>query len=128
MEVVKINGKDKNENAATDADSPSLRTLPLLGVTYADLYRRTRIEETVYETMTQQYELAKVEEAKETPSVKVLDSASIPERRIFPPRLVVLFLCIAIALLAGVASILAKAHWRNIHPDDPRKEFVLEVV
>src|SRR5947209_12438260 len=97
QQVLKINGKEKKEIAATDAYSPSLRTLPLLGVTYADLYRRTRIEETVYETMTQQYELAKVEEAKETPSVKVLDSASIPERRIFTPRLVVLFLCIAIA-------------------------------
>jgi capsule polysaccharide export protein KpsE/RkpR len=129
QQALKINGKEKKEIAAgTEADSPSLRTLPLLGVTYADLYRRTRIEETVYETMTQQYELAKVEEAKETPSVKVLDSASIPERRIFPPRLVVLFLCMAVAFLAGVASILAKEQWRNIRPDDPRKEFVLEVV
>jgi capsule polysaccharide export protein KpsE/RkpR len=27
---------------------PSIRKLPLLGVTYADLYRRTKIEETVY--------------------------------------------------------------------------------
>ena len=42
---------------------PSIRKLPLLGVTYADLYRRTKIEETVYELLTQQYELAKVQEA-----------------------------------------------------------------
>src|SRR5580700_1242907 len=47
---------------------PSIRKLPLLGVTYADLYRRTKIEETVYELLTQQYELAKVQEAKEIPS------------------------------------------------------------
>jgi len=65
---------------------PSIRELPLLGVTYADLLRQTRIQETVYETLTQQYELAKVEEAKETPSVKVLDSASVPEIKIYPPH------------------------------------------
>ena len=40
---------------------PSIRKLPLLGVTYADLYRQTKIEETVYELLTQQYEVAKVQ-------------------------------------------------------------------
>ena len=54
---------------------PSIRKLPLLGVTYADLYRQTKIQETVYELLTQQYELAKVQEAKEIPTVKVLDEA-----------------------------------------------------
>jgi hypothetical protein len=108
-------------------DYPSLRTLPLLGVTYADLYRHTRIEETVYETLTQQYELAKVEEAKETPSVKVLDSASVPERRIFPPRLMVICLCMATAFLAGVSGVVARDRWLRTAMDDPRKEFALEV-
>ena len=59
---------------------PSIRRLPLLGVTYADLYQRTKIQETVYELLTQQYELAKVQEAKEIPSVKVLDPASCQRR------------------------------------------------
>src|SRR4029077_16061961 len=70
----------------SDAAYPTIRRLPLLGVTYADLYRRMQIQEAVYETLTQQFELAKVQEAKETPSVKVLDAASLPERKSFPPR------------------------------------------
>ena len=49
---------------------PSIRKLPLLGVTYADLYRQTKVQEAVYETLTQEYELAKVQEAKEIPTVK----------------------------------------------------------
>ena len=36
----------KNENSLY----PSIRKLPLLGVTYADLYRQTKIQETVYGT------------------------------------------------------------------------------
>jgi capsule polysaccharide export protein KpsE/RkpR len=37
---------------------PSIRKLPLLGVTYSDLYRQTKIQEAVYELLTQQYEMA----------------------------------------------------------------------
>ena len=66
---------------------PSIRKLPLLGVTYAELYRTNKIQETVFELLTQQCELAKVQEAKETPSVKVLDVAKVPEKKAFPPRL-----------------------------------------
>src|SRR6267142_2742812 len=65
---------------------PSIRQLPMLGVTYADLYRQTKIEETVFELLTQQYELAKVREAKEIPSVKVLDAAVVPTKVAFPNR------------------------------------------
>src|SRR4029077_7426918 len=65
---------------------PSIRKLPLLGVTYEDLYRQTKIQETVYELLTQQYELAKVQEAKEIPTVKVLDEALVPTKKSFPSR------------------------------------------
>jgi hypothetical protein len=44
---------------------PPIRQLPLVGVKWVvDLYRETRIQETVYELLTLQYELAKIEEAR----------------------------------------------------------------
>src|SRR5713226_3842850 len=43
---------------------PSIRKLPLLGVAYADLYRRTRVQEAVFESLTKEYEMAKVQEVK----------------------------------------------------------------
>jgi capsule polysaccharide export protein KpsE/RkpR len=98
---------------------PSIRKLPLLGVTYADLFRRTKIEETVYELLTQQYELAKVEEAKEIPSVKVLDSAVVPTVKSSPHR-VVLTLCGTFLALCGTAAwILLRKRWTEIDPTDP---------
>src|SRR5581483_7421013 len=54
---------DQGENSVLGF--PSIRQLPLLGYTYANLYRRARIEETVFGVLTQQYETAKVQEAKE---------------------------------------------------------------
>jgi len=107
---------------------PSIRQLPLLGVTYADLYRRTKIQETVYETLTQEYELAKVQEAKETPSVKVLDEPVVPERKSFPPRTLITILCGLFAFAGGVLGVLAQAIWQQADPQRPSKAFADEVL
>ncbi len=86
---------------------PSIRELPLLGVTYYDLFRRAKIEETVYESLTKENEMAKVQEARETPVVKVLDKPDVAERRSYPPRLAIMLLgasltfCCAVGWLAG---------------------------
>jgi capsule polysaccharide export protein KpsE/RkpR len=130
-QLEKMGGKEGTEanNAATGGDSmyPSIRKLPLLGVTYADLYRRTRIQEAVYETLTQEYELAKVQEAKEIPSVKVLDAPRIPERKSFPPRLLIMFLCTFLTLAGAAVLVLGKARWEEVDAQDPGKVFAQEV-
>jgi uncharacterized protein involved in exopolysaccharide biosynthesis len=131
-QLEKLGGKGYGD-PAQDSDSshplyPSIRELPLLGVTYADLYRRTKIQETVYEILTQQYELAKVQEAKETPSVKVLDAARVPERRSFPPRLVITVLAGVLFMAATVMGVFLRAQWDETDAKDPGKLFAREVL
>jgi capsule polysaccharide export protein KpsE/RkpR len=109
------------------ASYPTIRQLPVLGVTYANLYRQTKIEETVYELLTQQYELAKVQEAKEIPSVKVLDAAVVPTKKTFPPRTLLTTSGALLGLSCAVLWLLAKRHWSAIDPQDPGKQFALEV-
>ncbi len=115
--------------SASEGDSsyPSIRKLPILGVTYADLYRQTRIEEAVFESLTQEYELAKVQEAKEIPSVKVLDAPDVPERRSFPPRLAIISLGVVCGIVVGIGWILSEARWDELDPDDPNKMLGLHV-
>src|SRR6266436_951418 len=112
----------------TDAAYPTIRRLPLLGVTYADLYRRMQIQEAVYETLTQQFELAKVQEAKETPSVKVLDAASLPERKSFPPRTLMALMSGFLVFGAAVMFIAGRATWKQTDSNDPGKVFAQEVL
>jgi hypothetical protein len=100
---------------------PSIRRLPLLGVTYAELYRANKIQETVFELLTQQCELAKVQEAKETPSVKVLDGARLPEKKSFPPRLLIMFLGGFLSLMLGALWVLGKAGWETLDHAHPGK-------
>jgi capsule polysaccharide export protein KpsE/RkpR len=106
---------------------PSIRKLPLLGVTYADLYRQTKIQETVYGLLTQQYELAKVEEAKEIPTVKVLDAAIVPTKKTFPPRTVIVLLGTMLGMTIAMTWILGKTRWDAVDASDPRKAFAVEV-
>lgn len=129
----KIGGKGESTTSPDNGDSngssyPSIRKLPLLGVTYADLYRRTKVEEAVYEALTQQFELAKVEEVRETPSVKVLDPPNFPEKKSFPPRLEIMFLCTFLALAGAVTLTLGKAHWEEIDAQDPGKVLAHEIL
>jgi capsule polysaccharide export protein KpsE/RkpR len=106
---------------------PSIRQLPILGVTWADLYRRTKVQEAVFETLTKQFEMAKVEEARETPSVKVLDVAERPERKSFPPRLVLMSFGTVLVLSVTMVWVLARARWEEIDARDPGKMLAQQI-
>ena len=121
------NPEPVQSSAALPSEYPNLRKLPLLGVTYADLYRRMQIQEAVYETLTQQYELAKVQEAKETPSVKILDVANVPEKKSFPPRLLFTLAGGFLVLGGAVTAVLARSRWEELDREDPGKRLAQEV-
>jgi uncharacterized protein involved in exopolysaccharide biosynthesis len=130
-QLEKLGGKGESATMVSsqsgDSMYPSIRKLPLLGVTYADLYRRTKIQEAVLEILTKEYEMAKVQEAKEIPTVKVLDVAQIPDKRSFPPRLLIMFLGTAFSVAIATIWISGKATWDKTDSSDARKVFALEV-
>lgn len=100
---------------------PSLRQLPLVGITYAELYRRATLEAALYETLTKQYELARVQEAKELPAVKVLDPPLVPERKFSPPRAAILLLAIMLSAAFGIIWVLGKNRWAEQPADSSWK-------
>ena len=127
----KIAGTDASL-AADSTDSapnsyPSIRRLPLLGVEWADLYRRTKIQETVYELLNQQYELTRIQEAKEIPTIRVIDPANLPEKKSWPPRLLIMMSITAGALLLTTIWVIASDQWESIDRRSPGKDFVMHV-
>jgi len=121
-------GKTPEEGDTSGTTYPSIRELPLLAVTYADLSRRVKIQETVYQVLTRQYELAKVEEAKEIPSVRVLDAADLAEKKFSPRRSVIMGFGTFLSLAAAAAFLVGRALWESIGPENPNKQFIGEVV
>ena len=107
--------------------SPPLRQLPRLAVPYADLYRRVKVQETVFELLTQQYEIARVEEAKDVPVVSVIDRPGVAEKKSFPPRILLTLLLAFVAFVTAAAVILIRDRWSRVDAADPRKKLATEV-
>ena len=107
--------------------APTLRALPLVGTIYADYYRELKIQETIYEVLTQEYEFAKVEEAKEIPPVRVLDAADLPEKKSWPPRGRILLIAAPLALFFAMGWVWAELRWEKMEDDHPRKLTLLEL-
>jgi capsule polysaccharide export protein KpsE/RkpR len=131
QELEKLGGKGESTiDVSTEKSGsmyPSIRKLPLLGVTYADLYRRTKIQEAVLETLTKEYEMAKVQEVKEIPTVKVLDAANIPDKKSFPPRLLIMATGTILAFGLTAGRLILHKRWGEIDPNDPGRLLVEEI-
>jgi LPS O-antigen subunit length determinant protein (WzzB/FepE family) len=108
-------------------DYPSMTSLPILGYRYSDLYRQTKIQEAIYEFLTQQYETAKIDEAKELPSVRVMDPAIPPEKKSSPHRILIWICSVFGAMLLTAFWVLGKNSWERIPPDDSRRLLAADV-
>jgi len=122
------NADPRDPNAETGGDfGVSIAKLPALGVGYYDLYRRVKIQETVFEILTKQYELAKIEEAKELPTIKVLDEATVPETRSSPKRTIITLLGGTLAAMLATAFIMVSIRLRMMSVSHPLNLFGLEI-
>jgi uncharacterized protein involved in exopolysaccharide biosynthesis len=119
-------GSDQSGEASSEL-YPSLRQLPRLAVPYADLYRRVKIQETVFELLSQQYEMSRIEEAKDTPVVAVIDQPLIAEKKSFPPRLLMILLLTGFAVGATAFYIVLRSMWEHLGKGDPRKALAQEI-
>jgi uncharacterized protein involved in exopolysaccharide biosynthesis len=118
---------DTSASKGNDPSYPSTEELPALGVTYSDLDRRLRIDEQVWEALTKQYEQSKVQEAKEIPTVRVLDTANLPQRKSGPARTAIVLFGAFISFFAAVIAVNSIAFWEGLDPWDERKKFLKDI-
>lgn len=127
---VPLKETDTAADAAGDGAElyPHLRQMPRLAVPYADLYRQVKVQEAVYELLTQQYELARIEEAKDVAVVSVIDAPGVPEKKSFPPRLLVALCLTAFCVACASVMVLARDRWQSLDAADPGKALGTEVL
>ena len=120
-------GTNTTAPSGNDPSYPSTEELPALGVTYSDLDRRLRMDEQVWEALTKQYEQSKVQEAKEIPTVRVLDPANLPQRKSGPARTVIVLFGTFLSFFAAVIAVNSIAFWEGLDPWDERKKFLKDI-
>jgi capsule polysaccharide export protein KpsE/RkpR len=128
-DLQKLAGPTSNQSDETDPDAlyPPLRQMPALAVRWADLYRQVKIKETVFDLLTEQYELARIEEVKSIPSVRVIDAPSWPEKKSFPPRIIIIISFTLLSVFAAAMWLVMQDRWVRLSPHDARKELALQM-
>jgi uncharacterized protein involved in exopolysaccharide biosynthesis len=89
-----------------------LALLPAAGLGLARLYRDVKTSEQVFVVLTAQYEQARIDEVRDTPTVDVLDRASTPEKKSRPRRSIMVAVAFLLSLGLGVGYAL-------LQPADP---------
>jgi tyrosine-protein kinase Etk/Wzc len=95
-ELARIEGASALREGQAGAESSA-------GATNLQLLRNVKYYETLYQMLAQQFELAKIEEAKDSALIQVLDAAIPPERKSKPKRALIVILAV---LAAGFVAVL----------------------
>jgi len=88
--------KDKKEFYIPFADVPGV------GLELANLLRDVKVQETVWGLLNQQYYHAKIQEARDTPTIQVLDEAVPPESKTKPKRKILILVGGFLALIFSI--------------------------
>jgi len=108
----------EGENRFGAGFSMPFNKLPELSLEYARLFRDVKIQETIYELLTQQYEQAKIMELKDTPTVQFLDRAGVPEKRSYPKRKLLVVLAFLFSLFISIPTVFLLEYLEDVktHP------------
>tara|TARA_B100001093_G_scaffold433889_1_gene431074 strand:- start:243 stop:746 length:504 start_codon:yes stop_codon:yes gene_type:complete len=91
---------------------PILSEIPELGVELIRLKREVEIQNTLFVFLTQQYEEAKIKEAKDTPTVQILDYPKIPNLKSGPKRMIIVLICLFVSFFVNILFILKRYNVR----------------
>src|SRR5262249_43286725 len=85
------------------ADLP-IENVPAAGLEFVRKLREVRYREALFELLAKQYEVAKIDEARDALIVQQLDVAVVPEKKSGPPRALIVALSAVLALLLAILA------------------------
>jgi tyrosine-protein kinase Etk/Wzc len=113
-QLAKLGGSEDSSSA--DLIIPKGK-VPEAGLEYIRKFRDVKYHETVFEILARQFEIAKLDEAKEGALVQVVDPAVPPDRKSFPRRSLITIAAAALGFLLGVFIALFKAFVARVKED-----------
>lgn len=99
----------------------AMAALPGLSQEFAIRLRDVTIQEKLYELLSEQYEQAKIQEAKDTPTISVLDYPRVPEFKVRPKRLNLVLLAFFISLGVSLALIFTREYFERMKSANPSR-------
>lgn len=101
--------------------SAGLQNMPKLVQELAEITRDVKISENLYDLLTEQYENARIQEQRDTPSFSVLDYATSGGVKVSPQRALLGLTTFIVMLGLTLAVLLGREYLRQLHRTDPAR-------
>jgi uncharacterized protein involved in exopolysaccharide biosynthesis len=89
---------------------------------YVGKYREFKYQETLFELMAKQYEMARLDESRESALIQVVDPATPPERKSAPKRALMAVVTTLATLLLLTSFVIVRHFWRQSASDSSKAE------
>lgn len=93
--------------------------VPAASLEYIRHLRDVKYHETLYEFMARQYEMARVDEARQGQMIQVVDPALVPDRKSWPPRTLFTVLAFVLAGILACFWVIVRAAYGHRMAHDP---------
>jgi tyrosine-protein kinase Etk/Wzc len=117
--------KDRADDAKKSENNPDFfipfKEMPELGMQLARLIREVKVQESVFQLITSQYEMAKIDEAKDMNTIQFLDRAFPPDRRSSPKRTQIVILSTVVAFFFAVFLAFVLEYVDRFKREDPTR-------
>jgi tyrosine-protein kinase Etk/Wzc len=103
------------------AGSIDIAGLPRLAKELAERLRDVKVAETLYTLLTEQYENARIQERRDTPSFSILDRAAHGGTKVRPRRLLIGIGTFVVAISLMLTLVLIREYFNQLAVTDPAK-------
>jgi len=113
-QLAKLGGSGNDD---TDEFIIPKKKVPQAGIEYIRRIRDVKYNETIFEILARQFEIAKLDEAKQGALIQVVDPAIPPDRRSFPRRALIVIETTFVGLFIGILVSLLQAGLGRLKED-----------
>jgi len=106
----------------------SFQKLPAIAQEYAQRLRDFKVQEEIYSLLLQQYEQAKILEARDTPNITILDYARVPERRSSPKRKVIIVFAFVLSFAGSALAAFGIEYWDKLQSNEQKAQDIKKIV
>lgn len=108
-------------SGTTNEGIPSVGNVPNLGLEYARKMREVKTQEAIFEQLTKQYEMTKINENRDTSTLQILDDAVVPDRKSKPKRSMIVILSTVSAFFVSIFAVFLLEYSEKLPPEDRQR-------
>ena len=99
----------------------SFRAVPELAKEFLFLKKDVEVQKAIYQLLMQQYEQAKIQEAKDSPTIQILDAPTLPQKRSKPKRSIIVIVSAMVSVIFSFIVVWIKIVLEHLAANDPEK-------